>query len=224
LHDALAAGFLSVEADVFLVENRLLVAHERRTLKPERTLENLYLAPLAKRLRENGGWVYPGEQKSLWVLIDIKAEGAAAYRQFKKELTAFPELAWNPAKPAIRFVISGDRPIDSLVSDEGRFAGLDGRWGDWEKGYSKEFMPWISESWRTHFLWFGRGDFTEGQKLEEMVKLVQSQGRKIRFWGSPDTQASWRIQWLAGVDWVNTDQPDAFRRFASGQAEDTTGG
>ena len=46
LFDALAARFGSIEADVFLVDGKLLVAHERKTLTPEKTLEALYLEPL----------------------------------------------------------------------------------------------------------------------------------------------------------------------------------
>src|SRR5262245_24855387 len=60
LFDALDQGFCSVEADVFLTDGRLLVGHERKDLRPERTLESLYLDPLRERARANGGRVYPG--------------------------------------------------------------------------------------------------------------------------------------------------------------------
>src|SRR3990172_9175630 len=59
LFDALDHGFTSVEADVFLRDGNLLVGHELAELKPESTLESLYLDPLARRVRENGGRVYP---------------------------------------------------------------------------------------------------------------------------------------------------------------------
>src|SRR5688500_5296112 len=39
LLDALDRGFCSVEADIHLVEGRLLVAHDRDKVRPERTLE-----------------------------------------------------------------------------------------------------------------------------------------------------------------------------------------
>lgn len=219
LQDALAAGFGSVEADVFLVEGRLLVAHERATLKPERTLRGMYLAPLAARIREQGGWVYSGHEQTFWVLVDIKADGEAAYARLKGELNEFPELAWNPARPAIRFVVSGDRPVSALVNDKGAFAGLDGRWADRSKGFSAGLMPWISEAWGSHFSWRGSGEFAEGQKLAEMVSTVQGQGRKIRFWGSPDGQPSWLVQWKAGVDLINTDRPAALRKYILGLGE-----
>jgi glycerophosphoryl diester phosphodiesterase len=213
LFEALDAGFCSVEADVFLVDGRLLVAHERRTLSPDRTLQKLYLEPLAKRIRENKGWVYEGQEQTFWVLIDIKAEGAAAYVQLRREIQQHPELAWNPGQPAVRFVISGDRPIADLVRDEGKFAALDGRWGDLERGFSPEFMPWVSEAWFSHFKWAGGGDFEEASKLRLMTEQVHSQGRKIRFWGAPDGPGIWRAHWEAGVDFINTDRPATLREF-----------
>ena len=58
LFDALDSGFCSVEADVFLKDAVLLVGHSRFELKKERTLEALYLVPLAERVKNNGGSVY----------------------------------------------------------------------------------------------------------------------------------------------------------------------
>ena len=54
LLDALDSGFCSVEADVFLKDATLLVGHSRFELKKERTLEALYLVPLAERVKANG--------------------------------------------------------------------------------------------------------------------------------------------------------------------------
>ena len=59
LLDALDQGFCSVEADIYLVEGQLLVAHNRKDVKPERTLQALYLDPLRERAKRNGGRIYP---------------------------------------------------------------------------------------------------------------------------------------------------------------------
>src|SRR5262249_40240292 len=73
LLDALDHGFCSIEADIFLVSDQLLVGHERRDLRPERTLEKLYLDPLRERVKANGGRVYPGGP-AFYLLIDVKTE------------------------------------------------------------------------------------------------------------------------------------------------------
>jgi hypothetical protein len=46
LFDALEHGFTSVEADVWLVDGELRVAHDLEDAKPGVTLESLYLDPL----------------------------------------------------------------------------------------------------------------------------------------------------------------------------------
>src|SRR5258708_21594779 len=55
LFDALERGFCSVEADIYLVDGQLLVAHDRKDVSPARTLQALYLDPLRERGRKNGG-------------------------------------------------------------------------------------------------------------------------------------------------------------------------
>src|ERR1044071_3148402 len=57
LFDALDQGFGNVEADIYLVNGDLLVAHDPVDLDPSRTLESLYLAPLAARVKANNGSV-----------------------------------------------------------------------------------------------------------------------------------------------------------------------
>src|SRR5713226_3075846 len=58
LFDALDHGFCSVEADIFLVKDRLLVGHTSKDLRPDRTLEKLYLDPLREQVRKHQGRVY----------------------------------------------------------------------------------------------------------------------------------------------------------------------
>ncbi|HEY3914204.1 MAG TPA: hypothetical protein VGN61_06930, partial [Verrucomicrobiae bacterium] len=55
LFDALDNGFCSVEADIYLTNGQLLVAHELSKVKPANTLQALYLDPLRARVKKNGG-------------------------------------------------------------------------------------------------------------------------------------------------------------------------
>src|SRR5205807_3967906 len=78
LLDALDHGFCSVEADIYLVDGELLVAHERNQVNRQRTLQALYLEPLKQRVKENGGRVYPNGP-NCFLLIDIKTEAESTY-------------------------------------------------------------------------------------------------------------------------------------------------
>src|SRR5690349_2264061 len=91
LADALSHGFASVEADIFLVDGKLLVAHEKRDIKPDRTLEALYLDPLKRRAQDNGGSVYPGGG-TFYLLIDLKSAGEPTYAALVKVLARYADM------------------------------------------------------------------------------------------------------------------------------------
>src|SRR5438270_1525514 len=57
LLDALDHGFCSVEADIHLIGQTLLVAHDVDSVRADRTLQSLYLEPLRQRAKANGGRV-----------------------------------------------------------------------------------------------------------------------------------------------------------------------
>ncbi len=92
LLDALDHRFGSVEADIFLVDGALLVAHSADQLDPARTLESLYLAPLAARVRAHHGSVYRGHRQPLQLLVDIKTEGASTYLALDRQLRRYQGL------------------------------------------------------------------------------------------------------------------------------------
>src|SRR6185295_6149561 len=78
LADALDHGFFGVEADIWLVNDQLLVAHNLQDAKPERTLQTLYLDPLRARVEQNGGKVFRGGP-SILLLIDVKSDATNTY-------------------------------------------------------------------------------------------------------------------------------------------------
>src|SRR5687767_2847829 len=90
LLDALDRGFCSVEADVYLIEGRLLVAHDRKDVKPERTLEKLYLEPLRERVRRNGGRVFRNGP-AVMLFVDLKSEAATTYATLHGVLERYAE-------------------------------------------------------------------------------------------------------------------------------------
>src|SRR5579859_5857884 len=85
LFDALDHGFCSIEADIYLVDGLLLVAHDRSQVRPERTLQALYLDPLRERVKKNGGRVYPNGPE-VTLLIDLKSDWPQIYPALRKVL------------------------------------------------------------------------------------------------------------------------------------------
>ena len=222
LLDALAQGFCSVEADVYLVEGKLLVAHDLKDTKPDRTLERLYLEPLRDRARLNGGRVYRGGP-SVTLLVDVKSEASATYAALDSVLREFSDLLtrFSPQRietNAVTVVVSGNRAVEAMSRQTERYAALDGRLTDLDGKQSPGLIPLISDNWTSHFNWRGNGELApaEGDKLKRLVERAHRQDRRIRFWGIPDDANAWRILLGAGVDLINTDKLVDLRSFLMG--------
>ncbi len=91
LLDALEKGFGSVEADVFLLNDELLVAHSLFEIRLGRTLESLYLEPLKARCQNNGGRVYR-DGPELTLLIDIKTDAESTYAKLSDTLAKYDSM------------------------------------------------------------------------------------------------------------------------------------
>ena len=219
LFDALSQGFCSVEADIFLTEgSQLLVGHSKSELKPERTLVNLYLQPLRERIRKNHGQVYslPAGVKVpvFYLLIDIKTESADTYPVLHKLLTEYADILTEVRdgkviERAVTVVLSGSRPsLATLGRQSPRFAGYDGRLSDLGSDVPAHLMPWVSDNWALKISWNGNGVMPEKErdKLNAYIKQAHEQNRKIRFWGAPDKEPVWQVQWDSKVDLINTDR------------------
>ncbi|WP_406010294.1 phosphatidylinositol-specific phospholipase C/glycerophosphodiester phosphodiesterase family protein [Streptomyces sp. NBC_00637] len=225
LLDALDHRFGSVEADIFLVDGELLVAHSADQLDPTRTLESLYLAPLAARVRAHHGSVYRGYRQPLQLLIDIKTEGSSTYlaldRQLGRHKGLFTTFAHGSVRPGpVTAVVSGDRAARTPMEAQAvRRAFYDGRLADLGTSESS-FAPLISDNWTLNFTWLGLGAFPEAerQKLRTIVGAAHARGQQVRFWATPDLagparDALWTELLAADVDYLNTDDLAGLEAF-----------
>jgi glycerophosphoryl diester phosphodiesterase len=224
LFDALSQGFTNIEADVYLVDGQLLVAHDRDQVSSQRTLEGLYLQPLSRIVSANGGKVYPSGE-AVTLLIDIKRDGKAAYqalhdllRKYESIVSVTCDEVFTPK--AITVVVSGDRPFASIVESNPRYVGIDGRLSDLESDRTPALMPWISDNWTLHFQYRGIGEMSpkERQKLKEIVTKAHQKKRRVRFWATPELETVWQELTSADVDLIGTDQLAKLGRFLGQQS------
>ena len=231
LLDALEHGFTSVEADVWLVDGELRVAHDLVDTRAGVTLESLYLDPLDELVRQGGHSVYPGWDGSLQLLIDIKSEGEATYAAIEKELAEHPRLMTRFAKGKVTegpvtAVISGNRPLATMQATDKRFGFYDGRSADLASGATAALMPLVSDNWTKLFTWQGVGPMpeTERAELHAYVETAHSKGYRVRFWATPDQagparDAIWTELHNAGVDHINTDDLAALDAFLGARSQ-----
>lgn len=226
LFDALDHRFGSLEADIFLVGDQLLVAHDAVELDPARTLESLYLDPLARRVKANHGSVYRGYRKPIQLLIDLKTEGSSTYLELDRHLRRYKHLfttyAYGRVFPGpVTAVISGDRAARiPMEAQTVRRAFYDGRLADLGSPAPASFIPLISDNWTLNFTWQGIGPFPEAerQKLRGIISAAHSRRQKVRFWATPDLEgpardALWGELLAADVDYLNTDDLAGLEKF-----------
>ncbi|SDH31093.1 Glycerophosphoryl diester phosphodiesterase family protein [Lentzea fradiae] len=228
LFDALAQGFTSVEADIYLVGGELLVAHDPEDLDPSRTLRSLYLDPLRERVLRNHG-VCPGF-RDFQLLIDIKTEGEATYAALD-ELLRSPRYAFLWTRYAfgrvwhgpVTAVVSGNRPRATMEAQRTRFAFYDGRIADASDlgpGSDARLTPLVSDNWTKLFSWTGAGPMPADERagLRSIVRTAHRAGQRVRFWATPDVlgperDAVWRELVAADVDHINTDDLEGLAAF-----------
>jgi hypothetical protein len=222
LLDALDNGFCSVEADIYLVDGELLVAHDRDKVRKGRTLQSLYLDPLRERVRANGGRVYRGGPVSVTLLVDIKGDSSSLYPILRRVLagyagmlTRFTDKGATPG--AVTVILSGDRPIAQVAAEKERLCGIDGRLPDLDAtpAPSPSLYPLVSQSWSAVSSWKGEGELpaADRAKVAGVLAKAHRRGIKVRFWATPDTPAAWGALRDLGVDYLNTDDLPGLRAF-----------
>ncbi len=225
LLDALDHGFCSVEADIFLVDGKLLVGHDRRELRPNRTLQRLYLDPLLDRVRRNNGWVHEQSQP-LTLLVDIKSDGEATYPALREALKPYREMLSHVNdgavhQRAVEIVISGNRPHALVAAQTERYVFVDGRLKELNEQSDARLVPLVSENWNSLFTWRGGETMPadQHQKLRQIVQQMHQQQRRLRFWATPEEPEFWKVLADEGVDLIGTDELGKLRDFWVRQAE-----
>ena len=223
LRDALDHGFCSIEADVWLVDGKLLVAHDRGKVKPDRTLQALYLDPMRERVRRNGGRLYPAGPSAI-LLIDVKSDAEATYAALREVLKEYGDMLTvfrngSVQAKAITVIISGNRAATTMAAESVRYAAVDGRIEDLESNAPGSLIPLVSDNWTKVFKWHGTDPLPDDERhhLKQIVEKAHAQGRKVRFWATPDKPEVWAALFDAGVDLINTDDLAGLQKFLLSQ-------
>ena len=202
----------SIEADVFLQNGALYVAHDPEDIRPDRTLEALYLKPLQKKIQQNNGTPYSQPETKLQLLIDLKTDGKATLPVLVKTLEKYPGISKNPA---VQVVISGNRPAPAAWSQYPDFIYFDGRPAETYTPQQLARIALFSDSFRNYTQWKGEGPIAqkEQDKIEQLVDSVHQMNRKFRFWATPDNERSWQTLMQLGVDYIGTDDVAGLTSF-----------
>jgi hypothetical protein len=221
LYDALDNGFTNIEADIFLKNNKLIVAHVFPYFKGKRTLETLYFKPLAERIAENNGKVYTNYNKPVILMIDIKTNAGNTYEALKPLLEKYRSILTSLEDGKITYravtvVLSGHKPYDAIGNEKDRLAFIDEDLRKVSRDTTMSNMFTMASCKYSRMLkWDGKGIFpvAERNKLCAFVALAHRMGEKVRLWASPEKKVVWDELLHCGVDLINTDKLVTLRKY-----------
>lgn len=207
----------SIEADIFATpfNDELRVAHNLFDLPSAPTLDDAYLKPLINLFQQNESRVWKDSDQLLTLLIDIKVDMCFPLKKLIAKLEYNPEVFDSTVNPyAVRVVISGDRPNAANFYKYPSCISFDGSHTDYTQE-QLERISMISLNLSDYTRWDGKGSLSaaDRQKLTEVIAKVHSLGKPIRFWGTPDSEEAWAIFHTLGIDYINTNMPEACAAF-----------
>ncbi|MCE2834836.1 MAG: hypothetical protein LW694_10690 [Chitinophagaceae bacterium] len=197
-------GFHSIEADVWLVDGQLLVGHDRKDIRPDRTLESLYLEPLYKALIKRK----TRREAPLQLLIDIKSEAIST-------LDALTALLgkWQDKFPKNKVVVavSGNRPPVNRYASYPEYIRFDGRPGISYDAAALSKVALISDAYGNYLVKGTQSPDTA--KMRRTLEAAHTLGKPFRFWAHPDNPEGWMRMINIGADYLNTDHIDQLAAF-----------
>jgi alkaline phosphatase len=200
-----------IEADVFLANNELFVAHTAKEIASENSLKSLYLEPLSSKLKKLGSKAYPSG-KPLILMIDIKSDADSTLKLIVHQLQTYPEIISNKN---LKVVISGNRPLPRQWTAYPEFIYFDGRLAEIYTTEELSRVEMISHDLKEITVWNGKGVLTQTdlEKIQSTIKKVHDQHKKIRFWATQDNVNTWMTLMNLKVDYIGTDNVPALAQF-----------
>ena len=212
--------FGSIEADIWAVDGNLIVAHDKKDIKASNTIDALYIEPIVKLFKNNGGRAWYERNGSFQLLVDLKTPADPTLGILAAKLAKYPEVFDPSVNPnAVRVVISGNRP--ELV-DYGKYPSFIFFDGLLDLNYTSDVLirvPLFSENLARFTAWKGNGPLP-GRDLKKLTRLIDSLhtiNKKVRFWNAPDGENAWRSFQSMGVDYINTDKVNELGKFLEGK-------
>ena len=207
----------SIEADVFLQDGEILVAHNRKDVTAERSLRKMYIEPIVKTFRENGGRMWKGSDDRLQLVVDLKTgESLPGVIALAEE---YPDVFTT--ENGVKIVITGDEPAPEDFGKWPAWLWFDGDFKDGKLNYTPELLKriaMISTDFRKFARnWNGKGRMINSE-LEAVTKAIETAheaGKPIRFWDAPEGTTAYFTLHKLGVDFFNTDYPAQCALFFS---------
>lgn len=215
LFTGLSYGCPSTEADVWLVNDQLLVGHDVASLRPERTFQALYVNPLVQLLAqknpkneytsyaatqygytERNGVFDTNAEQTLQLLIDVKTPGDETWPYVVQALQPLRDLSYlsfvkdgdtEVNYRAVTVIGTGVTPLNYLLARPTRDYFIDAPLSALNSTYVSTLSPLASTSFKVAVGWTGIFPATESQlsTMAQLIDAAHAQGLLVRLWDNP---------------------------------------
>lgn len=221
LFSALQNRFASVETDVLLVNNELLIGRSEGEIMAGRTLNNLYLEPLRLIIMRGAGQVYPETTRPLFLFINLLNDPEESYQQLVRTLTPYERYltrftSQSTELGAVTIILAANAPRDLINAENERFFALQGELTELLDGsLNPNVTPVVSADWNEFFEWSGSGEIStdERQRLATYNEQARDSQVQLIFRNAPDIPPIWDELRRAGLDLIQTRRAEALADF-----------
>ncbi|TKA57556.1 hypothetical protein B0A49_09974 [Cryomyces minteri] len=241
-YSALAAGAVSVEADVWLYNGTLYIGHEQSALTDARTFNSLYIQPILDVLhRQNpptrfvsgptkNGVFDTSSGQTLYLFVDVKTPGPTTWPAVVKALeplrnasylTTFNGTGVTPGPVTV--IGTGNTPLDQVQPVQQRDYFWDAQipaLTTSQANITRNVSPIASTGFAAVFGQVRNQTLnaTQLSTLRSQVATAHARGIQVRYWDQPGWPVStrnaiWRTLWDEGVDLLNVDDLQAAANF-----------
>nr|WP_067054570.1 hypothetical protein [Mucilaginibacter sp. L294] len=205
-YHAFNAGAGAIEADVYLRNGRLVVAHDTDAAKQLLSLDKMYLQPILKEFKTR--------PRPLNLVIDLKGAYTPILSELLEELKPLKHLihSGNNNNP-LSIIITGNRPPPAEYRKYPPYITFDDDLqlphtpGQWKR------VAQVSLNFENYSKWRGDGILPpiDEKVLKSIINAVHASGKKIRFWAAPDNVAGWQKLMELNADILSTDKIDELK-------------
>jgi alkaline phosphatase len=202
-------GFGSIEADVYAVNGRLMVAHDKKEISAKRSLKILYIDPLIEKFNRD-------PQRHLRLLIEIKEDYKAILPLVISELKPLEKyFAYDGHPGRLSIVMTGAVPPAAVMPNYPDWISFDVDHLDGFTAAQWKKIGLVSFPLSKYVHWNGKGVFNteEIKRIKGGIDSVHNAGKKVRFYETLDTKSSWLAMLRLGVDVIGTDDIEGLGNF-----------
>ncbi|MBO9204482.1 MULTISPECIES: PI-PLC domain-containing protein [Niastella] len=195
--------FGSIEVDLFLNDNDLIVAHTEKDVINNKRFEDLYVKPLVEYIKANNGNIYEDPTQSLILMIDVKSEAVPTLNKITDMLSKYPEITQCKS---LMILVSGNKPDPSTYLAYPPYIWFDGLLSIKYRPDELTRIAILSDNFINYTSWKGTDNIPEKNwlALQKAVAKGHELGKKVRFWNTPDFVDGWQKVIELGVDYIDT--------------------